>query len=167
MTIGKHSDIAKTGSDISAQVSVGNYTTVGPHVQMHTLHQHACIGDRSLVSTYPMRFPGYPKTFGEEHITIGSDVWIGRNATLLGNITIGHGAIIGAFSVVAKDIPPYAVVVGNPAVIKRYRCTPDQIEQLLKIQWWSWDDQTLFERRDDFQDISQFVKKWSSDTIAL
>ncbi len=126
---------------------------------MHTLHQHASVGDHALVSNYPMRIPGYPKTFSEEKITIGNDVWIGRNATLLGEITIGDGAIIGAFSVVAKDIPPYAVVVGNPCVIKRYRFTPEQIESLLKIKWWLWDENKVLECKDDFLNIDTFISK--------
>lgn len=160
MTLGNHSDIASTGSNITANITVGNYTTVGPHVQMHTLHQHACVGDRSLVSTFPMRFPGYPHTFSEEKLIIGSDVWIGRNATLLGNITIGDGAIIGAFAVVAKDIPPYAVIVGNPAKITRYRFDEETIAKLLQIQWWNWSDEQILERQNDFRDIDTFVKKW-------
>jgi virginiamycin A acetyltransferase len=106
-----------------------------------------------------MGFPGYPKTFSEEKMTIGSDVWIGRNATLLGSITIGDGAIIGAFSVVAKDIPPYAIVVGNPAVIKRYRFSEEQIEKLLRVRWWLWDDEKMSANREDFLDIDKFLSK--------
>lgn len=134
MQIGRHSSIAATGSNISAQVEIGNYTSVAPYVQMHPLHNHACIDDHKLVSTY--QFPNYPDISKSGKIVIGSDVWIGRNAVLLGDITIGHGSIIGAYCVVARDIPPYAVVVGNPAQIKRYRFTPDQIAKLLEIKWW-------------------------------
>lgn len=159
MTLGQHSNIASTGSNITANVSIGNYTTLAPYVEMHALHQHASIADRSLVSNFPMGFPGYPKTFSEEKMTIGSDVWIGRNATLLGSITIGDGAIIGAFSVVAKDIPPYAIVVGNPAVIKRYRFSEEQIEKLLRVRWWLWDDEKMSANREDFLDIDKFLSK--------
>jgi acetyltransferase-like isoleucine patch superfamily enzyme len=157
LNIGNHSHIAKTGSDISANVTIGNYTSIGPYVQMHTLHQHACIQDRKLVSTAQLK--GYPHPYGEEKMVIGSDVWIGRNATLLGSITIGHGAIIGAFSVVAKDIPPYAVVVGNPAIVKRYRFTPTQIESLLSIQWWNWDEEKIENNALDLLDIDLFIQK--------
>ena len=158
MTLGKHSDIAGTGSNITANITVGNYTSVGPHVQMHTLHNHACIQDRKLVSTAQLH--GYPHPHAEEKITIGSDVWIGRNAVLLGNITIGDGAIIGAFSVVAKDVPPYAVVVGNPAQIKRYRFEPEQIEKLLQIKWWEWSDDRVEEEKNDLLDITRLLEKY-------
>lgn len=157
MTIGRHSNVATTGSDITAQVTVGNYTSVGPNVAMHTLHQHACIQDRKLVST--AQLPGYPQPYGEEKISIGSDVWIGRNAVLLGGITIGHGAIIGAFSVVAKSIPPYAVVVGNPAVIKRFRFNEEQIQKLLQVCWWDFPDEKLEQYKEDLLDIDVFLKK--------
>lgn len=157
MTLGRHSNIASTGSNITATITVGNYTNVGPYAQMHTLHNHACIENPKLVSTAQLN--GYPHPLGHEKITIGSDVWIGRNATLLGDITIGHGAIIGAFAVVAKDIPPYAIVVGNPAQIKRYRFTDSQIEALLKIKWWTWDDEKIEENKADLLDIDVFVAK--------
>lgn len=160
MILGKNSKVAATGSDISANVSIGNYTSIGPYVQMHTLHQHACIQDRNLVSTAQLPLESYPQTYAAEKINIGSDVWIGRNAILLGDITIGDGAIIGAFSVVAKDIPPYAVVVGNPAQIKRYRFTEEQIESLLKIKWWLWPDEIVKERGQDLLNIDTFLSKY-------
>lgn len=157
MILGRGSKVAATGSDISAQVSIGNYTSIGPNVQMHSLTQHACIQDRRLVST--AQLPGYPQTHSEEKITIGSDVWIGRNAVLLGNITIGHGAIIGAFAVVAKDVPPYAVVVGNPAQIKRFRFTEDQIQALLKIQWWEWSEEKIQKNIQSLLNIERFIEE--------
>lgn len=157
MTLGAHSNVAATGSNITAQITVGNYTSIGPYVQIHTLHNHACIQDRKLVSTAQLN--GYPGPLGREKIVIGSDVWIGRNAVLLGEITIGDGAIIGAFSVVAKDIPPYAVAVGNPVIIKRYRFTPEQIEALLKIKWWEWEDAKIEENKTDLLDIDIFINK--------
>lgn len=155
--IGNHSSIAKTGSDVTAQITVGNYTSIGSYVQMHTLHNHACIKYPQLVST--AQLPGYPHPNAEEKIVIGSDVWIGRNAVLLGNITIGDGAIIGAFSVVAKDVPPFAVVVGNPAIIKRYRFSEEQIQRLLEIRWWDFPEEEIQAIKDDLLDIDVFLNK--------
>lgn len=67
---------------------------------------------------------------------VGNDVWIGQNVTVLPGVHIGDGAIIGANSVVAKDIPPYSVAVGNPATIKKQRFDSELIELLLKFKWW-------------------------------
>ena len=153
VTLGKHSNLAQTGSDISANVTIGAYTSIGPYVSMHTRHDHACIENPRLVST--LQHPNYPHTRSREKITIGNDVWIGRNAVLLGGITIGDGAIVGAYSVVSKDVPPYAIVVGNPAIVKRYRFLPSQIEALLRIKWWDSEVNPS-----ELMDIDAFLKKY-------
>lgn len=99
------------------------------------------------ISTYPFmafthQFPnasniqGHPATKG--NVIIGNDVWIGNNVTIMSGVTIGDGAVIGAHSVVAKNIPPYAIAVGNPARVVKYRFDANTIEQLLKLQWWNW-----------------------------
>ena len=84
-------------------------------------------------------------SFSKGDINIGNAVWIGAFVTILSGVTIGDGAVIGACSVVASDVPPYAVVVGNPAKLIRYRFRPDQIEKLLKIKWWDWDNKKIEE----------------------
>lgn len=159
MILGKHSTVAKTGSNIDAHVTIGNYTSVGTHVQMLTRYDHACIENPSSVSTF--QFSNYPSPGVRDEISIGSDVWIGRNATILGGVSIGHGAIIGAFSVVASNVLPYSIMVGNPAEAIRYRFTSDQIEKLLKIKWWNWEDSKVQGSIDDFTDIDTFLNKHS------
>lgn len=67
---------------------------------------------------------------------IGNDVWIGQNVTFLPGVHIGDGCIIGANSVVAKDIPPFSVTVGNPCEVKRKRFDDELIEYLLELKWW-------------------------------
>lgn len=69
---------------------------------------------------------------------IGNDVWIGYDATIMPGVTIGDGAIVGAKAVVAKSVPPYAVVCGNPAKVVKMRFPDDIITELLKIAWWDW-----------------------------
>lgn len=70
------------------------------------------------------------------HTMIGNDVWLGNHVIVKDGITIGDGAIVGANSVVTHDVPPYAIVAGNPARIIRFRFPEDKIERLLKVQWW-------------------------------
>lgn len=72
------------------------------------------------------------------NIEIGNDVWIGYRATIMPGVKIGDGAIIGSQSVVTKDVPPYAIVGGNPSKIIRNRFSDDQINKLLKMKWWDW-----------------------------
>lgn len=69
---------------------------------------------------------------------VGNDVWFGTNATVMPGVTICSGAIIGAHAVVASDVPPYAVVVGNPGRVVRLRFDEETIDRLLEIAWWDW-----------------------------
>lgn len=74
---------------------------------------------------------------------IGNDVWIGREAVIMPGVTVGHGAIIGTRAVIAKDVPPYAVVVGNPGRIAKMRFSDDVIRRLLAVAWWDWPPEKL------------------------
>ena len=78
-------------------------------------------------------------------VIIGNDVWVGTDATIFSGVTIGDGAIIGANAVVASNISPYCIVVGNPAKITKKRFTNEQIDKLLKIAWWNWEDNKIKE----------------------
>lgn len=75
---------------------------------------------------------------------VGNDVWIGQNVTVLPGVHIGDGAIIGANSVVARDVPPYAVAAGNPCRIIRKRFDDELIKFLLELKWWDWDAEKIF-----------------------
>ncbi|WP_367715837.1 CatB-related O-acetyltransferase [Nitratireductor sp. GISD-1A_MAKvit] len=75
---------------------------------------------------------------GRGDTMVGNDVWIGREAQVMPGVTIGDGAVIGSRAVVASDIPPYAVAVGNPARVLRVRFDPEVVETLLGIAWWNW-----------------------------
>ena len=91
-------------------------------------------------------------------ITIGNDVFIGMNVTVLDGVTIGDGAIIGAGAVVSKDIPAYAIAVGNPIEIKKYRFSDDIIQKLLNIKWWNFNDHDLAIVEKNFFKIEDFIK---------
>ncbi|MAS05869.1 MAG: acetyltransferase [Ahrensia sp.] len=76
---------------------------------------------------------------GHGDTVVGNDVWLGYGATVLPGVTIGDGAIIGAQAVVSRDVPPFAVVAGNPADIRRMRFDAGTVEALLEIAWWDWE----------------------------
>lgn len=98
---------------------------------------------------------------GEKRITIGNDVWLGRNVVIVNYSNIGNGVIAGAGAIITKDVPDYAVVVGVPARIIRYRFKPEQIDALNRIKWWDWTDDEIRERFDDFYlPIEAFLKKY-------
>ncbi len=97
----------------------------------------------SGVTTYPFRvfspetIDGY-KDLPFQDTVVGHDVWIGHGATIMSGVTIGSGAIIAARAVVTRDVPPYAIVGGNPAAVIRMRFTDEEIADLLALAWWDW-----------------------------
>lgn len=92
---------------------------------------------------------------------IGNDVWLGQNVIITNGARIGNGVITGDGSIITKDVPDYAVVVGVPAKIIRFRYTLEQINALNKIEWWNWSDEQIRERYEDFYlPIEQFIEKY-------
>lgn len=78
-----------------------------------------------------------------EDVVIENDVWIGTGVMILGGAHIRSGACIGAYSVVAGQVPPYCVAAGNPTKPIRYRFTQEVIDKLLKVQWWDLPDEKI------------------------
>jgi hypothetical protein len=118
---------------------VGGYTSLGGTYILGGNHGP----DRP--TTYPLRInwglegaweDGVPVPTGDT--IVGSDVWTCEECVILSGVTIGDGAIVGAGAVVTKDVPPYAIVGGNPARLIRYRFDERQREALLAIRWWDW-----------------------------
>lgn len=100
-------------------------------------------------------------TYKLKKITIGNDVWLGKNVLITNSSNIGNGVIAGAGAVITKDVPDYAVVVGVPARIIKYRYTPMEIEALNRIAWWDWSDEKIKENYDDFYlNIKDFILKY-------
>lgn len=92
-------------------------------------------------------------------VTVGNDVWIGVRVMVMGGIRIGDGAVIGAGSIVTKDIPPYAVVAGVPAKVIRYRFPQEQIEALMAHPWWELPEDKLKDHIELFQDSENIDEK--------
>ncbi len=100
----------------------------------------------NAISTYPFAIfgHGWEKAMkGKEYpqkgdIRIGNDVWIGYNVTIMAGVTIGDGAIIATNSTVTRDVAPYSIVGGNPAMEIKKRFSEEKIRQLLELQWWNW-----------------------------
>jgi acetyltransferase-like isoleucine patch superfamily enzyme len=137
-------------------VSIGRYTSIGEQVQIGR-------GDHptSWLSTSPAFYlPGPLFDVGHDfagaaefhgirpslpagasppaikQTIIGNDVYIGHGAYIRPGVTIGDGAVVGAHAVVVRDVPPYAVVAGNPATIRKFRVAPQLIGKLLNLAWW-------------------------------
>ena len=130
------------------QLIVGKFCSIADRFIVYLGNNH----NKEWVTTYPFghihreifsKFDGlgHPSTKGS--VIIGNDVWIASNVTIMSGVKIGDGAIIANSSHVVKDVEPYSMVGGNPAKLIRYRFTPNQIQELLKIKWWDWDDEKI------------------------
>lgn len=162
VSIGDYSYISSMSRLVN--VNMGNFCSIGPQVQIGMAPHPSQI----FVSTYPAFYSdqniGCPLSFRTDKIfddsvpltTIGNDVWICSNAIIPGGIQIGTGAVVAAGSVVVKDVPPYAVVGGNPAQIIRYRFSEEQIEILLASEWWNWPIDKILRNVDSFADMDKF-----------
>lgn len=128
----------------NADLSIGDYCSIAADVGIFLGGEH----HPEWVSTYPFGAIWHehdnvdqPRSRG--NVTIGNDVWIGRNAIIMSGVTIGDGAVIAARSLVVKDVPPYGIVGGNPAKLIRHRFAPDVVEQLRAIAWWTWPEERV------------------------
>jgi acetyltransferase-like isoleucine patch superfamily enzyme len=124
-----------------ATVAIGSFVSIASEVVLipggnHRVEWATTSPLRTLLDLPRLAEDVRPASKGD--ITIGNDVWIGYGATILSGVTIGHGAVIGARAVVARDVRPYAIVVGNPAAEIKRRFDDSVIDQLLALRWWDW-----------------------------
>lgn len=142
-------------------VEIGRYTSIGEDVQIGRgdhptdwvstspafyISSLFRTGDdfeqSAFYKSYHPKIPSGKVATVLKKTVIGHDVYIGHGAFIRPGITIGNGAIVGAYAVVVKDVPPYAVVAGNPAVVKKYRFSDDLIQKFQALNWWRfapWD----------------------------
>jgi len=121
---------------------IGAYCSIADGVQIFLGGEHRT----DWITAYPFstfweaakQIAGHPYSKGD--VVIGNDVWIGTEAFILSGVKIGDGAVIGARTVVTKDVPPYAIVAGNPARVVKMRFDDETVARLLAIQWWTWDN---------------------------
>ncbi|MFT4802864.1 MAG: acetyltransferase-like isoleucine patch superfamily enzyme [Psychroserpens sp.] len=148
-----------------SETYIGKFCSIGPNL--------LCgwgIHPTNGISTSPMFYSnlnqaGYSyvkesKIEEREVITIGNDVFIGMNVTILDGVKIGNGAIIGAGSVVTKDVPDYAIVGGVPAKLIKYRFDEYTVSQLLKLKWWDWHESRLPLIEEYFFNVDKFVEDY-------
>ncbi|CAN5154680.1 N/A [soil metagenome] len=154
--IGKNANISYT--------TIGKFCSIGPNFLCGWgIHPTNGIStNAAFYSTAKQNGFTYSKTDKIEErapIKIGNDVFIGANVTVLDGVTIGDGAVIGAGAIVSKDIPPYAIAVGCPIKVIKYRFTPEIIEELLSIQWWDRNEETLKKVEKHFWDVDLFLEE--------
>lgn len=160
--IGDYSYIARDSS--ISHCTIGKFCSIGPHF---------CCGlgihPTSGVSTSPMFYSTARQngiSLSEEDkmqeslpTTIGNDVFIGANVTVLDGVKIGDGVVIGAGAVVTKDVPPYAIAVGVPARVVKYRFDESVIQRLQRKEWWNGPEEEFKRVERYFWDMERFLSE--------
>lgn len=144
-----------THSEITDDIEIGNYCSIAENLVIFG-YDHPYDGLTTSPFTYAPGLPLYGMSAQMQGAfkprvakparpapRIGNDVWIGRSAVIRTGITIGDGAVVGAAAVVTRDVPPYAVVAGNPARVIKYRFGEKIIEQLLQLRWFDHDVEAI------------------------
>jgi len=161
-----HPKVLDWGS--GARLKVGRFCSIAGNVTIIVDGEH----HTDWVSAYPLPrmldeakgAPGCVVAKGD--LIIGNDVWIGDGATILSGVRVGNGAVIGARSMVVKDVPAYSIVGGNPAGLIRMRFSPDQIAALEGIAWWDWPLPKIKEAMPLLmsKSVDEFIKKYGKVT---
>ncbi|MDG7169950.1 CatB-related O-acetyltransferase [Streptococcus pneumoniae] len=117
------------------KLSIGSFCSIAPNVKFILNADHCT----NYFTTFPLKVKVLQNQdkegISKGDIIVGDDVWLGLNAVILSGVTIGQGAIIAAGAVVTKNVPPYAIVGGNPARIIKYRFEAEIIDKLLKVNF--------------------------------
>lgn len=151
-------------NEVQTWTGEGNLT-VGKYC---SLAAGVCIYSRNhpywFASTSPLFYnPNFANNINEDAVrygklAIGNDVWIGQYAIILPSCkSIGNGAVIGADAIVTKDVPPYAVVAGNPAKVLKYRFDEATVRKLEEICWWDWCLDEIKAHADIFQNVESLI----------
>jgi acetyltransferase-like isoleucine patch superfamily enzyme len=147
-TYGEIKEVAGEGN-----ITVGNFCSISGKVKAFMAQDH----NYNCISTFPFAHPGL--SFGKHidgysrleedmnivkgyDINVGSDVWLGYGCVLFRGINVGCGSIIGAFTRVTKNIPPYSVVVGDSRILRK-RFSDEDIDFLMKLKWWDMEDKEI------------------------
>lgn len=149
----------------TGRVIIGNFASIAPDADfyvggLHRVEWVSLYGLRAMLELPGAYEDGF--THGRGDIVVGSDTWVTNGCTVMSGVTIGDGAVVGTKAVVAKDVRPYAIVVGNPAREIGRRFSDPQVEALLRIKWWDWPTELVKERVDALSspDIDAFIARF-------
>ena len=150
--IGRFSSIAYGVRTIHGKHLIPNFVSTHPSFfDPENIVNLKLVRDRKMFNTQSKE--------NEDKINIGNDVWIGAYARIMEGVTIGDGAIVGACTLVTKNVPPYAICVGNSQRLLRYRFSDSIIKYLLNLQWWDWPLEKIKSHAAYFDNIEFFCKE--------
>lgn len=168
--------------DFPMAESIGRYCSINGTARIVNNHSLECV-TTSPILDYPTFYPyaAYKRRqellqkYGRHHdnapfenspirdnrpVVIGNDVWIGANVVIVPGVHVADGAVLAAGAVVTRDVPAYAIVGGVAAKVIKYRFAPEQIEKMLRIQWWNWSQAEIEENVEFFYDPEAFLARF-------
>ena len=163
------------GEESMVTGKIGRFCSIGPFVRF-IIATHPT----SFVSTHPAFYSlkaqsgvtyvekqlveERPNIQGEQYpVIVGNDVYIGEGATIIAPVRIGDGAVIAANATVVKDVPPYSIVAGCPAVVKKWRYSNEDIQFLLELKWWEKDEKWIREHAKYFTSLDTLKKQLETE----
>jgi phosphonate metabolism protein (transferase hexapeptide repeat family) len=164
--LGDYSYIVNDGEVIYTRI--GKFCSIAAHVRinpgdhpMHRISQHHFSYRASAYFDGTADDTAFFDWRRSRPVSIGHDVWIGHGAIVLAGRSIGNGGVVGAGSIVTRDVAPYAIVVGNPAKPIRQRFSAEIAARIEALAWWDWDHERLQGTLDDFRRLSaeDFLEK--------
>ena len=158
--LGDYSYISGPGSYVE-DAEIGKFCSIARGVTIGVSnHNHSLVSSHTFLFNKAFRIVKDPpiETIKSRPV-IGNDVWVGMGSYILRGVTIGDGAVVGANSVVTKDVAPYSIVVGSPARHVKYRFSESVINDLLEIKWWEWSRERIRSDVDLFYRVEDFVAK--------
>ena len=146
-------------SEIGKFANIASYVRLNPGQHpIHKASQHHMLYRRKMYG-FGENDEEFFNQRRQSKVYIGHDTWIGHNVTIMGGVRVENGAIIGSGAIVTKDIPAYAIAVGNPAKVIKYRFESSIIDKLQKIKWWNWSHKQIAKTLKDFENIEEFIAK--------
>jgi hypothetical protein len=140
------------------RVDIGSFCSFAADVALFGGGEHIVnVTSFPLLTKWIDPVGGHVEAGSKGPVRIGNDCWVGYRAIILSGVTVGDGAIVGAGAVVSRDVPPYAVVAGNPARVVGMRFDDATVRRLLAVAWWDWDDETIAARAHLFSDVEAFL----------
>lgn len=125
-------------------ITIGNYCSFASNVDIFRANHPLEVFTTHPISYNPVMGGVKKYSLNKAQLVIGHDVWIGQNVIIVASCKrVGNGAVIGAGAIVTKDVPPYAVVAGNPAKVIKYRFDAETIDKIEKSKWWLYDKNEL------------------------
>lgn len=163
-----------TGQEYCHNFQLGRYCSIGNNIKvlLNMNHDYRSVyqgiieelADTHSQNLLSVRGQMHHRIHKKGQVIIQNDCWIGDNVTIMAGVIIHSGAVVGAGAVVTKNVPPYAIVAGNPAKIVGYRFEEEIREGLLKIAWWNWESKKLMEQKLGLQgDVADFVASHLSE----